>query len=327
MKILIMGGTVFLGRHLVESALALGHQVTIFHRGKNNPGLFGNLVATVLGDRENINDLEKLSARKFDAVVDTCAYFPASLKKAMAILRPRCSQYVFISTISVYRDEKIPGSTEDYPLAELPALADEGKLTNETYGPLKALCERVATQVFGQNALIIRPGYIVGPYDQFDRFNFWPVSATQKRPIICPGNGNDWLQFIDVRDLADWTIRLVEQQKNGTYNATGNAILFRDFVENCRAVAQNEFPVRFIQAAILEQLGMSSIFPLWIGSMAGYAGYCRTDITKAKATGLCFRPLPETLQAILAWHKTRGTDYRLKDGPNDEQYARLLETR
>jgi len=323
MKILIIGGTIFLGRHIAEAALIAGHEVTLFNRGKHNPGLFGERVKNIIGDREKIADLEALTTENYDAVIDTCAYLPTTVSKSAEILKKCCKQYLFISTISVYRDDVKIGITEDYQLAELSPEADATKVTNETYGALKAQCEAALSNHYGAKSLIVRPGYIVGPFDQFDRFNCWVVNAYKNRSPLCPGDGTDFSQFIDVRDLSEWCISLLEQNISGIFNATGETISFLQFVNECSQAAKNKLPVKFISAELIEKDNLWSAFPLFVPAKDEYLGYCCTDISKAKVVGLKFRPYQETLLDIYANYLSKGSDYQLREGITDEVYAKL----
>ena len=206
MKILIIGGTRFLGRHLVNSARARGHDVTLFNRGMTNPNLFRN-VDMIQGDREK--DLDQLSGQ-WDAVIDTCGYFPRIVRMSAEALKDKVDQYVFISSISVYADFKKININESYPVGKIEDETME-QITGESYGPLKALCEKAVQDVFGINSLIIRPGLIVGPHDPTDRFTYWPVRIARGGDVLVPDNPNALTQIIDVRDLSDFIIHLVEQ--------------------------------------------------------------------------------------------------------------------
>lgn len=209
MKILLIGGTVFLGRAIVDAALARGHEVTLFNRGKSNPGLYDDL-EQIHGDRDG--GLGVLGERQWDAVIDTCGYVPRHVRDAAAFLADRSrSIRTFISTISVYSDNNIVNMDETGPLA---TLADETteQVTGESYGPLKVLCEKAATEGMNGRALHVRAGLIVGPYDRSDRFTYWPVRVARGGDILAPGDPDDPTQFIDVRDLGDWTVRATESR-------------------------------------------------------------------------------------------------------------------
>ncbi|HLO18258.1 MAG TPA: NAD-dependent epimerase/dehydratase family protein, partial [Anaerolineales bacterium] len=218
MRILIIGGTRFLGRHLVESARARSHEVTLFNRGKSNPNLFPQ-VETIIGDRER--DLDKLKGRIWEAVIDTSGYFPRLVRLSAESLAASVSRYVFISSLSVYESFKKIGMDESDPVGKIENETTE-EITGETYGPLKALCEQAVQDIFGlERTLIARPGLIVGPHDPTDRFTYWPVRVARGGDVLAPEKPEAPIQIIDVRDLSDFIIRLIEESAFGTYNATG----------------------------------------------------------------------------------------------------------
>ncbi len=204
MRILVLGGTVFLGRHLVEAAVRAGHEVTLFNRGQSNPGLFPD-VEQVHGDRAT--DLGRLSGRRFEAVIDTSGYLPRIVREGVSALRRMTEHYTFISTISVYSDLSVIGVDEEGPL--LPLSEEGSEDIPRDYGALKALCEEAVSDAYGSAALIIRPGLIVGPWDPTDRFTYWPYRVARGGDILAPGRPDRRIQFIDVRDLAAWTVGMV----------------------------------------------------------------------------------------------------------------------
>src|SRR4030095_11435959 len=211
MRILVIGGTMFLGRHIVEHALARGHEVTLFHRGKTNPHLFPDL-EHVLGDRKE--SLEPLAGRRFDAILDTCGYVPRVVKLSAHALSGAAPHYTFISTISVYSDHKTLNQDETGPTGELEDPTRE-EITGDTYGPLKVLCEQAAAESFTGRVLVIRPGLIVGPHDPTDRFTYWPVRIARGGEVLAPGPEDTPVQLIDVRDLAAWTVEMMETGRTG----------------------------------------------------------------------------------------------------------------
>jgi len=214
MKILVLGGTRFVGRHIVEAALAGGHRVTLFNRGQTNPGLFPD-VETLKGDRDG--GLDMLRGRRWDAVVDTYGMLPRLVRASTEILKSAAEQYVFISTLAVYADYANPVTGEELPLRELSDPTVE-ELTGDTYGGLKVLCERAVQEVFGPGALIIRPGFIVGPWDATDRFTYWMRRIQRGGEMLAPGQPDDPMQVIDARDLAHFVVRLVEHRVVDTFN-------------------------------------------------------------------------------------------------------------
>ena len=243
MKILILGGTLFLGRYIVESALSKGHEITLFNRGKTNSRLFPE-IEKLKGDRDS--DLQILKNRKWDVVIDTCGYIPRIVEKSAEILAGNVKLYVFISTISVYKDFSKSGMTEESTLA---SLDDENNeiLNNKTYGALKTHCEEKVIKHFPERNLIIRPGLIIGPHDYSDRFTYWPVRIQQSGEIIIPENTNYPNQFIDVRDLADFVIKSIGNSKIGIFNATGpkDRFSFQKLIDLCVPFAKKK--VEFIK--------------------------------------------------------------------------------
>src|SRR5215212_9342943 len=217
MRNLIIGGTRFLGRHLVESALDHRHEVTLFNRGKTNPDLFPHL-ETILGDREK--DVDKLKNRIWDTVIDVAGYLPRVVRLSAEVLEANVSRYVFISSISVYENFKKIGIDESDPVGKLAEETVE-EVTGETYGPLKALCEKAVQDLYRERALIIRPGLIVGPHDPTDRFTYWPVRMARGGEVLAPDRRDQPVQIIDVRDLAAFIVDLVERKITGVFNATG----------------------------------------------------------------------------------------------------------
>jgi nucleoside-diphosphate-sugar epimerase len=217
MRILILGGTVFLGRALVDEALRRGHRLTLFNRGRSNPGLYPQ-VERLTGDRKH--DLSALAGRVWEAVIDTCGYLPGVVALSAAALANSVEHYTFISTESVYASPLQPGLDES---ASVGLLEDESveEISGGTYGPLKALCERAVEAALPGRTLVVRPGLIVGPYDASDRFTYWPWRVAQGGRVLAPGRPERGVQFIDVRDLAAWIIRLVERRQTGVYNADG----------------------------------------------------------------------------------------------------------
>lgn len=326
MKILVIGGTVFLGRHVVASALASGHDVTTLNRGtKHVPGQ--DKVRKLVCDREG--DLSILDGESFDAVIDTCGYKPDVVASAVAVLRERASVYVFVSSISAYGDFSKVGLTEDDPVKSTPN-GGQGD-----YGSLKADCERVIAEKRGaMRAIIVRPGLIVGPHDPTDRFTYWPAVVSRGGEILAPEPAEQQIQFIDVRDLADWMIKLVESavaddtNSCTIYNATGPArpLLMSRFLECCREVcvergrqplSQQGCSFIWCDSEWLTAQGVNawSDMPLWLpvsnsddensNDSNSYAGFLRFDCSRARESGLAMRPLTETIDDTLAWHNSR----------------------
>ncbi len=324
MKILIIGGTRFLGRNLVDAAFARGHDLTLFNRGKTNPNLFPN-IKTISGDREK--DLHQLTGR-YDAVIDTCGYFPRVVGLSAQALKNSADSYVFISSISAYADNKTIGMDENYAVAKIEDETME-EITGESYGALKALCEQTVQNIFGERALIIRPGLIVGPHDHTDRFSYWSLRVARGGDVLAPENPNVPVQIIDVRDLSEFIIKQVEQKSTGIYNATGpqQPIPFGEMLEACKRVSKSDANFKWASVEFLEKNNIEpwSDMPVWLPDTEEYAGFSRVNISKAMNAGLTFRPLDETIKDTLAWAITRPMDYELKAGLKPEREKELLE--
>jgi 2'-hydroxyisoflavone reductase len=321
MKVLIIGGTRFLGRHLAESFLKNNHEVTLFHRGKTAaPGFFQG-VQEIIGDREH--DLSLLENKNWDAVLDTCGYFPRQVRKTAEALHHNVSSYIFVSSVSVYEDQSVRYLTEEAKTAVLkdPDTTEMG----ENYGALKAACEKEVLNVFGENALIIRPGLIVGPHDYTDRFTYWPHRGAQGGEILVPEMKDPTIRFIDARDLADWTVRMAENQENGVYQAVGGSYVFNDFVHKCIPNTTDANIVPVPESFLLEEkVGEWVEMPLWIASEE-YRGLDYADDSKAINKGLVFRPIEETIQDTAAWSRSRGIDSdQWKAGLHPDKEAALL---
>src|SRR5260221_13589599 len=233
MRLLILGGTAFVGRHLVEAALARGHTVTLFNRGRRNPDLFPEL-ERLRGERPD--DLAALRGREWDAAIDTSGYTPRAVAASAGLLAEAVAHYTFISTISVYADEMPAGTDENGPLSQMPEdKAGTEEVTGETYGPLKVLAEQAAEAAMPGRVLTPRPGLIVGPYDPTDRFTYWPARVARGGEVLAPDGPDVPVQFIDARDLAAWTLDSVEAGRTGVFNLTGPAqpLTFGDLLETC----------------------------------------------------------------------------------------------
>jgi 2'-hydroxyisoflavone reductase len=324
MNILIIGGTRFLGRHLVDAARARGHNVTLFNRGKSNPGLFPEL-ETIPGDREQ--DIEKLSGRGWDAVIDTCGYVPRIVRLSAAGLREAVGRYIFISSMSVYSDLRKIGIDESDPVGMLEDESVE-EITGETYGPLKALCEKTVQEFYGERALVVRPGLIVGPNDPTDRFTYWPVRIAQGAEVLAPEKPEVPTQIVDVRDLSEFIIHLIEENASGVYNATGPdyALTFGRMLETCKQVSSSNADIRWAGVEFLNQNNVVpwSDMPVWIPDTAEEAGFSRFDVSKAIQAGLTFRPLEETVRDTIDWAKTRPPEYEWRAGLKPEREQELL---
>jgi 2'-hydroxyisoflavone reductase len=325
MKILVIGGTRFLGRHLVDSALARGHEVTLFNRGLTNPDLFPQ-VETILGDREK--DFTEFLCHEWDAVVDTCGYVPRVIRLSAAALEGCVERYVFISSISVYPEFGKIGINESDSVAKMEDETVE-EITGETYGPLKALCEQTVQEVFGgQRALIVRPGLIVGPYDPTDRFTYWPVRVARGGDVLAPEGPDAPVQIIDARDLSDFIIELIEEHASSIFNATGPdyELTMGTLLETCKQVSHSDANFRWAPVEFLSRHEVApwSDMPVWIPNTEEDAGFARIDISKAIEAGLKFRPLEETVRATLEWAMTRRSDREWRAGLSAEREATVL---
>ena len=327
-RILILGGTNFLGPATVEPALARGHRVTLFNRGRTRPGLFPN-VEKLHGDRDpdKGEGLKSLEAGTWDAVIDNSGFFPRHVAASARLLAPKSKQYIYISSISAYAEDRTENAAEDAPLATMPDPTLESMGPNlEYYGALKALCEKAAGQAMPGRVAVVRPGYIVGPDDPTGRFTYWPVRIDRGGEVLAPGAPDDPVQFIDVRDLGAWLVRLVENGTTGVFNAVGPAtrLGWGALLEACRKAGSNPGRLTWVSADFLAAQKPPE-FPIW----APYAGETRgahtRGIARALRAGLALRPCEETVRDTLAWYKSQPADGRVKlAGPTAEQEAALL---
>lgn len=304
MRILILGGTIFLGRRLVDAALARGHEVTLFNRGQHNADLYPQL-EKLRGDRDG--GLDALRGRRWDVVIDPSGYVPRVVRQSAELLAGAVDRYVFISSISVY-DERRAGIEEDAPVARL---ADERveEVRGDTYGGLKALCEQTIEAALPGRAIQLRAGLIVGAHDPSGRFTYWPARVARGGEVLAPGRPERPVQFIDARDLAAWTVRLLEQGGRGVYNATGPAspLTMSALLETCRAVSGGDARFTWLPDAFLlaQGAGPWMELPLWAPETDEYTGFMEVNCRRAIAAGLTFRPLAETVRDTLAWDTAR----------------------
>ena len=322
MRLLLIGGTRFVGRHIVEAALAHGHTVTLFHRGQTNPDLFPQ-VEHLSGNRDG--GLAPLADRTWDAVIDTCGYVPRIVRQSAELLASSVAHYTFISSISVYAEDAPVGMDETAPVA---TIADETRedITNESYGALKVLCERVVQQTYGDRALVVRPGLIVGPHDMSDRFTYWPHRIAQGGEVIAPGDPDQAVQIIDARDLGEWIVGAVEAKLSGTFNATGPdyRLSMRHLLETCVAVTQSNadlvwLPEEFLLNAKIEPW---SDMPVWMPSKEAKFDTVNND--RAITNGLKYRALTSTIKDTLDWSVTRPIDHAWRAGLSPEREREVL---
>ncbi|HEY7560799.1 MAG TPA: SDR family oxidoreductase [Gaiellaceae bacterium] len=296
MKLLVLGGTKFLGRAAVETALSKGHEVTLFNRGQTNPDLFPE-VEKLRGDRTG--DLSALSNGTWDAVVDTSAYVPQQARSAGEALADAAGYYLFVSSLSAYADPSGP-LDETSPLAELEKGHPDDRLLEDfgNYGALKVLCERAAVDGFGGPAAVVRPGLIVGPHDPTGRFTYWPHRVARGGEVLAPGLADDQVQFIDVRDLGDWIVHLCEQRVEGPFNAANRGVTWRALLDTCREVTGSDADFVWVDPEFLveKEVGEWMEVPMWLHEEVGLHS---TDVSRAVDSGLTFRPLDETIRGAL----------------------------
>lgn len=326
-RILILGGTGFLGPATVEAARARGHKLTLFNRGRTRPGLFPD-IEKLSGDRDpkKGEGLKALEGRQWDVVIDNSAYYPRMVTASAKLLAPSVKQYIIISSISVYPDESIEGQDESAKLATIPdPTVEEMGRNSENYGALKALCERAAEAEMPGRVTVVRPGYIVGPDDPSGRFTYWPVRVDRGGEILAPGAPSDPIQFIDVRDLGQWLIKVAEDGTTGIFNATGpeKRLGMGPFLEACRRAASNKATLTWADPDFLEKQKIE--FPIWAPYRGQTKGSHMWRSARAIKAGLRFRPYAATVKDTLAWYKTQGADGRVRlAGPTAEQESAAL---
>jgi 2'-hydroxyisoflavone reductase len=334
LRILILGGTGFTGPFQVNYALARGHKVTLFNRGKRPSPEWPGEVEQLHGDR-NTGDLKALEGRQWDVAIDNPTTLPFWVRDAGKVLKGDIGHYLFISTISVYADGSKPGIEEDAPLARYrgkdPMAETIERLRADIenlYGPLKALSEAEAHKQFGDKVTIVRPGYIVGPRDETDRFTYWPHRVAQGGEMLVPGDGKDPVQFIDGRDLGEWMIRLAEAGTTGTFNAVGprEAVTMDAMLAGCEAVVGGDPTYTHVTPEFVEAQKID--LPIWVPRQAGpFAGYGQISNARAVAAGLTYRPLATTVAELMAWFRSLPAERqaKLNAGISREREAELLE--
>jgi len=316
-RILVLGGTRFAGRAIVEAALGRGDTVTLFNRGQSNPGLYPG-VETVAGDRTA--DLSPLDGRDFDAVVDVAAYEPETARLSAEAFADRTGRYVFVSTVSVYADQSTTAAQlEDAPLAQLKPGADFA----ENYGANKALCEGIVRGIYGDRALIGRPGLISGPHDTTDRFPYWPRRLARGGRVLAPGDPGDLTQVIDARDLAAFLLDGIHHDRGGVFNLTGAPRPFGILLDLCRGAVYSDAQLVWIPSDRLTAAGVDpgGGIPLWVAE-PGYEAFNDVDSSRALGAGLAYRSVTETIRDTLAWDLARGGPER--DGLAPQEEERLL---
>lgn len=320
MKILVIGGTRFVGRHFTDAALAEGHEITLFNRGQSNADLYPN-VENLVGDREK--DLSVLDGGKWDVVVDTCGYVPRIVRMSAEKLADKVDKYLFISTISVYQKMPERGMDENAPLLTLDDPTVE-EITGETYGGLKVLCEQAVDEIFPGRALHVRPGMIVGPHDPTDRFTYWVVRNAQGGEILVPGNAERPVQFIDGRDLAAGTLKLINDGATGYYNATGptQPLTWAQWQQSCAAGVGTQPTFTYVGDEFPEAQGLNGgDLPFWVPP--DYENLFAVSVQKAVDAGFTYRPAEETVRDTYAWRGVTSVN-DLKVGLKSEREAEVL---
>jgi 2'-hydroxyisoflavone reductase len=317
MRLLVLGGTKFLGRATVDAALARGYELTLFNRGRTNPDLYPD-VETIHGDRTE--DLIGLEAREWDAVLDMATFLPRVVRLSVDALRGRVGRYVYVSSISAYADFTV-APVEGAAVAEL---ADPNSESLDDYGALKAACERIVADAYGDAALIVRPGLIVGPHDPTDRFTYWPRRIAAGGRVLAPAPPDAPVQFIDVRDLGQWIVQATEGGESGVFNATGEPTTLAGLLDACQAVS-GPVDVVWVPSEKLVEAGVGEWMelPLWIAAPE-FAAMQRADVSKAMQAGLTFRPLAETIADTLAWDAHRESPVAEGVGLTPERERELL---
>lgn len=318
MKLLVLGGTRFVGRHLVEAALARGHEVSLFNRGRTGPDLFPE-AEHLRGDRGG--DLSALQGRRWDAAIDVNGYVPRLVRASAGLLAGMVERYVFISTISVYAHLEKPGTTEESPVREPPP-GQEGaeEITNESYGWLKVLCERAAEAAMPGRVLHVRPCIVAGPDDYTGRFNWWVARVARGGEVLAPGRPGRPLQLIDARDLGSWVLDMTERRETGVYNAAGEipTLTMGRMLEACREAAGSDADFTWVDDRFCADEGYEP--PLWRPEAEGVDA---VDFGKAVAMGLTFRPIAETARDTLEWIE-EDPGGRTPSGIDPEREAELL---
>jgi 2'-hydroxyisoflavone reductase len=326
MKILILGGSVFLGRALVAAALKNRHEITLFNRGKSNPGIFPD-VEFIKGNRDG--DLSVIREGNWDAVIDTCGYLPRVVHDSASILQENTATYVFISSLSVYDPIADQPVNENARLGTIENTATE-EINGQTYGPLKALCESSVVAKFPRNHLLIRPGLIVGPYDPTDRFSYWPLRFLAGGRMIAPRDPDLRIQFIDVRDLAEWIVNLIERGTQGIFNATGPKLSYSlgQLLKSCASLYGNRSQIEWLPETFLieKEVAQFTDLPLWISKDEAIGKlFYAADCTKARQCGLVTRDPKETISDLVDWFREESGQRKLRTGITLKRECEILE--
>lgn len=337
MKLLILGGTVFLGPHLIEAALAHGHQITVFNRGQHNPDWYPQ-VEKLRGDRRH--DLEALRGQRWDAVIDTCGYLPSVVSKSAELLANALEHYTFISSCSVYPNSDLAGADENTPVKTITSEQvseaeeiDTGERATavtygQMYGALKVLCEQAAEEAMPGRVLNVRAGLLVGAHDYSDRFTYWVDRVARGGEVLAPGNPDRRVRVLDARDLTEWIIRMIEVRQTGIYNATGaeDGLTMGHLLEECRRVSGSDAKFTWASEEFLldQKVRPWSEMPLWVPK--DYDGLFLVNNDKAITAGLTFRSLSDTIRDTLTWDATRSSNIERRAGLDPVRERELLES-
>ena len=308
LRILFIGGTGFIGPHMVRAAMARGHVPTLFNRGRTNPGLFPE-VEKLVGDRDG--GLDVLKGRQWDAVIDTSGYVPRVVRASARLLKDAVGHYLFISTGDVYKDFSVDHLDEDAPKAVLPELNSED--TRKYYGPLKVICEQEVREAFPDRNTIVRPGWIVGPGDNANLFTYWPVRIDRGGEVLAPGDLTDPVQAIDARDMAEWIVRMLENRTTGAFNAVGpgSRLSIAEVLYGIRAITSAEVRFTWVDTQFLldRKIRPWVDIPIWYPPIGDHKGNGLISPRRALAAGLICRPLAETAGDTLQWFKSLGAPW------------------
>jgi 2'-hydroxyisoflavone reductase len=323
-KILILGGLSFLGRHLVERGLGRGHDVTVFTRGLHDPGGYPR-IERLTGDRDG--NLTALEGKFWDVAIDTSGYVPRVVRASAALLAPAVDHCTFVSSMSVYADPNLPGLAEGAELIRLEDPTVEEILPN--YGGLKVLCEQAVEEELPGRTLIVRPGLIVGRYDPSDRFTYWPHRVARGGEILSPERPEVPVQIVDAQDLADWMIRMAETRDAGIYNATGPdySLTIGQVLDESKRVSGSDATFTWVPAEFLAEQKVQpwQDLPAWIPDIDEFRGFSRMDCSRAIAAGLTFRPLADTVRDTLNWARTFEPDHEWRAGLSPRREHEVLE--
>jgi 2'-hydroxyisoflavone reductase len=320
LRVLFLGGTGFIGPHMVRQAVSRGHTVTLFNRGRTAPGMFPG-IETLIGDRDG--KLEALQGREWDAVVDNSGYVPRHVRDSSRLLAGKVGRYLFISTGSVYQLDQ-PDIDEDSKLLEVRDPASED--VEKYYGELKVLCEQAVSQRHGPRGTILRLHVVAGPGDPTDRYTYWPVRIAAGGEVVAPGDPAHPVQYIDVRDLAEFVVRVLENDVAGTFNVagpSGQPVSMAQFLDGVRAAFSTQVSLTWIDEKFLEERKVQ--YPLWFPPSGPYRGATRVRSHRAIAAGLTFRPLASTARDTYDWFQAEPAERRGKLGLNLDRDAKLLQ--